>query len=132
MSREARWFQPKVCEACGRSFLAARSDARSCGATCKKRLQRIAKRQAVPSIAAVAVEGIYAGWPHGAYCTCSIGGEKKPGRIDWNYPRKPATSGDEVPVNLGFEWRWLNRWHVDIVACAGAPGLSPLSATEGI
>ena len=43
MSREARWTQQLVCQACGRSFWAARSDARSCGPTCKKRLQRGSK-----------------------------------------------------------------------------------------
>ncbi len=47
MSREARWTRDKVCEACGRSYMAARSDSRSCGPTCKKALQRGSKTRRV-------------------------------------------------------------------------------------
>jgi hypothetical protein len=45
MSRQAQWRREKVCEFCGRSYLAARSDSRSCSPACKKALQRGSKEK---------------------------------------------------------------------------------------
>lgn len=100
MSREARWTRERVCEHCGRSYLAARSDSRSCSPRCKKGLQRrsqtrrdwctknIGKPSAslVPSIAAVNLNHpLCQAWPQGQLVTFLYGpGGWKPGRINWH------------------------------------------------
>lgn len=107
MSRQARFTQEKQCQACGRSFWAARSDARTCGPTCKKRLQRgsiysIDKKQPhpgqngsrrriisaghVPFIAAVNLDHpLCQAWPQGQLVRFLHGpGGWKPGRINWH------------------------------------------------
>lgn len=100
MSREARWTRERVCEHCGRSYLAARSDSRTCSQACKKGRQRgsverrdwcrknIGKPNAgvVPFIAAGALHHpLCRAWPQGQLVRFYWGqGGWKPGRINWH------------------------------------------------
>lgn len=106
------------CQACGRSFWAARSDARSCGPGCKKRLQRgstkrICGRETAPRVNAGSVPFIAAGkkgtkpgtptpaefranYSHGHMVTFIAGpGGWRPGRINWH-----SQAGEECMTDM--------------------------------
>lgn len=133
MSRQARFTQEKQCQACGRSFWAARSDARTCGPACKKALQRgteyrrekmpwgsvrLVKRPSscrnVPFIAAPGTDPpaqLRQDWPQDLEVIVEPPkGKKKPGRIDWRILLTQASkvNAGMVPVNLGFSWEWVH------------------------
>lgn len=67
-----------------------------------------ATRSATPGTKAEALSNLY---PHGKDVFCDVKEGVKPGRVDWKWGtahQETAPDFPMIPVNLGFEWRWLH------------------------